>query len=184
MWTNEERRLVIRQETKKLLSVGYIREIQYLEWLANVVLVKKANGKWRMCVDFMDLNKACPKDSYPLPNIDALVDNVRIYGFKLEGGGGEFFKKSFRNLLSLEWKYFTNTDGNHPATYIHIMMMKKKHWIWGQILFKREGMMEEAQAHDRKSPSPSPNTSSSFTSSPTNRIYGPTKHHWMSSFCN
>jgi len=102
VWTNEERRLVIRQETKKLLSVGYIREIQYLEWLANVVLVKKANGKWRMCVDFMDLNKACPKDSYPLPNIDALVDNVRIYGFKLEGGGGELFKKSFRNLLSLE----------------------------------------------------------------------------------
>jgi len=44
--------------------------------LANVVLVKKANGKWRMCVDFTDLNKACPKDSYPLPNIDALVDSA------------------------------------------------------------------------------------------------------------
>ena len=46
----------------------------YPDWLANVVIVKKANGKWRMCVDFMDLNKACPKDSYPLPQIDALVD--------------------------------------------------------------------------------------------------------------
>jgi len=46
------------------------------EWLANIVLVKKANGKWRMCVDFTDLNKACPKDSYPLPNIDALVDSA------------------------------------------------------------------------------------------------------------
>jgi len=44
--------------------------------LANVVLVKKANGKWRMCVDFTDLNKACPKDSYPLPSIDALVDSA------------------------------------------------------------------------------------------------------------
>jgi len=73
---NEERRLVIREETQKLLSARHIREIQYLEWLANVVLVKKANGKWRMCVDFMDLNKACPKDSYPLPNIDALVDSA------------------------------------------------------------------------------------------------------------
>jgi len=41
-----------------------------------VVLVKKANGKWRMCVNFTDLNKACPKDSYPLPSIDALVDNA------------------------------------------------------------------------------------------------------------
>ena len=73
---NEERRLVIREETQKLLSAGHIREIQYPEWLANVVLVKKANGKWRMCVDFTDLNKACPKDSYPLPNIDALVDSA------------------------------------------------------------------------------------------------------------
>ena len=73
---NEETRQVIKEETKKLLSVGHIREIQYPEWLANVVLVKKANGKWRMCVDFTDLNKACPKDSYPLPSIDALVDSA------------------------------------------------------------------------------------------------------------
>jgi len=70
---NEERRQVIKEETKKLLSVGHI---QYPEWLANMVLVKKANGKWRMCVDFTDLNKACPKDSYPLPSIDALVDSA------------------------------------------------------------------------------------------------------------
>jgi len=73
---NEERYLVMKEETQKLLSAGHIREIQYPEWLANVVLVKKANGKWRMCVDFTDLNKACPKDSYPLPNIDALVDSA------------------------------------------------------------------------------------------------------------
>ncbi|XP_068486780.1 uncharacterized protein [Phaseolus vulgaris] len=73
---NEERRLVVREETQKLLSAGHIREIQYPEWLANVVLVKKANGKWRMCVDFTDLDKACPKDSYPLPSIDALVDSA------------------------------------------------------------------------------------------------------------
>jgi len=73
---NEERRLVVQEETKKLLSAGHIREIQYPEWLANVVLVKKSNGKWRMCVNFTDLNKACPKDSYPLPSIDALVDSA------------------------------------------------------------------------------------------------------------
>ena len=41
-----------------------------------MVMVKKANGKWRMCVDFMDLNRACPKDSYPLPRIDTLVDST------------------------------------------------------------------------------------------------------------
>ena len=48
----------------------------YPKWLANVVLVKKANGKWRMCVDFTDLNKACPKDNFPLPRIDQLVDST------------------------------------------------------------------------------------------------------------
>jgi len=58
------------------LNAGHIREIQYLEWLANVVLVKKASEKWRMCVDFIDLNKTCSKDSYPLPSIDTLVDSA------------------------------------------------------------------------------------------------------------
>ena len=61
---NEERFLDVKEEMQKLLSAGHIWEIQYPEWLANVVLVKKANEKWRMCVDFTDLNKACPKDSY------------------------------------------------------------------------------------------------------------------------
>lgn len=61
---------------KKLKEVGFIREITYTTWLANVVMVKKANGKWRMCTDYTDLNKASPKDSYPLPTIDALVDGA------------------------------------------------------------------------------------------------------------
>jgi len=73
---NEEKRQAIRDEMQKFLAAGHIKEIQYPEWLANVVLVKKSIGKWRMCVDFTDLNKACPKDSYPLPSIDALVDSA------------------------------------------------------------------------------------------------------------
>ena len=56
--------------------IGFIRQVYYLDWLANVVLMKKANGKWRMCVDFMDLNKAYPKDSFPLPRINQLVDST------------------------------------------------------------------------------------------------------------
>jgi hypothetical protein len=63
-----------RNKVKRLLSAGVIREVKYPEWLANTVMVKKANGKWRMCIDFTDLNKACPKDEFPLPRIDSLVD--------------------------------------------------------------------------------------------------------------
>ena len=48
--------------------------MEYPEWLANVVLVKKTNGKWRLCIDFTDVNRACPKDSFPLPRIDLIVD--------------------------------------------------------------------------------------------------------------
>jgi hypothetical protein len=63
-----------RNEVKRLLSASVIREVKYPEWLANTVMVKKAKGKWRMCVDFRYLNKACPKDEFPLPRIDSLVD--------------------------------------------------------------------------------------------------------------
>ena len=63
-------------EVNKLLTANFIREVHYPEWLANVVMVKKANGKWRMCVDFIDLNQAYPKDSFPLPRIDQLVDST------------------------------------------------------------------------------------------------------------
>jgi hypothetical protein len=65
---------VLENEVKRLLSACVIREVTYPEWLANTVMVKKANGKWRMCIDFTYLNKACPKDEFPLPRIDSLVD--------------------------------------------------------------------------------------------------------------
>jgi hypothetical protein len=59
-----------RNEVKRLLSVSIIREVTYPEWLANTVMVKKANGKWRVSIDFTDLNKACLKDEFPLLRID------------------------------------------------------------------------------------------------------------------
>ncbi|KAL0304077.1 UNVERIFIED_CONTAM: Retrovirus-related Pol polyprotein from transposon [Sesamum radiatum] len=71
-----ERNQIIQEEVQRLLSLGYVREVQYPEWISNVVLVPKTGGKWRMCVDFTDLNKACPKDSYPLPRIELLVDST------------------------------------------------------------------------------------------------------------
>jgi BarA-like signal transduction histidine kinase len=71
-----ERNAAVVEEVDKLLKAGFIKEVYYPEWLANVVMVKKSTGKWRICVDFTDLNKACPKDSYPLPRIDQRVDST------------------------------------------------------------------------------------------------------------
>lgn len=71
-----DRQEAISAELDKLLEAGFIREVDHPEWLANPVLVKKSNDKWRMCVDFTSLNVACPKDDFPLPRIDQLVDST------------------------------------------------------------------------------------------------------------
>ncbi|XP_074579125.1 uncharacterized protein LOC141835651 [Curcuma longa] len=71
-----EQNKVIPEEVQKLLKAGYIKEVHFPTWLSNVVLVPKPGNKWRVCVDFRDLNKACPKDCYPLPRIDQLVDST------------------------------------------------------------------------------------------------------------
>ena len=64
------------EEVEKLLTAGFIKEVFYPEWLANVVMVRKSNRKWRMCVDFIELNRDCLKDSFPLLKIDQLVDST------------------------------------------------------------------------------------------------------------
>ncbi|XP_071920755.1 uncharacterized protein [Coffea arabica] len=74
-----ERSKAILDEVDKLLPAKMIHEVQYPTWLSNPVMVKKDTGGWRMCVDFTDLNKACPKDCYPLPRIDTLVDSAMGY---------------------------------------------------------------------------------------------------------
>lgn len=74
-----KRQKIIDEEIAKLLDTDIIFEINYPEWLANVVLSRKQNGKWRVCIDYIDLNKACPKDFYPLPHIDQLIDATSGY---------------------------------------------------------------------------------------------------------
>ncbi|GFZ03434.1 hypothetical protein Acr_16g0000580 [Actinidia rufa] len=69
-----ERLKVIEDEVNKLIRANVVREAHYPDWLANVVVAPLKGGKWRVCVDFTDLNKACPKDSFPLPKIDLIVD--------------------------------------------------------------------------------------------------------------
>jgi hypothetical protein len=63
----------VKAEVRRLLDAGFIREVTYPEWLANVVMVKKKNGMWQMCIDF---NKCCPKDDFPLARIDQIIDSA------------------------------------------------------------------------------------------------------------
>ena len=69
-----DRHLVIQTEVDNLLQNGFIRAVKYPEWLANVVVVPKKGNKWRVCVDYTDLNDVCPKDSFPLSHIDQIVN--------------------------------------------------------------------------------------------------------------
>ncbi|KAL0435037.1 UNVERIFIED_CONTAM: Retrovirus-related Pol polyprotein from transposon [Sesamum radiatum] len=71
-----EKDKIIQAEVNKLMAAGHIEGIQFPEWLSNVVLVLKPRGKWRICIVFRDLNKACPKDFYPLHRIDQLVNST------------------------------------------------------------------------------------------------------------
>lgn len=69
-----ERREAANVEIEKLLRARFIRPVRYPTWLSNVIMVKKTDSTWRMCVDFTNLNKPCLKDNYPIPSMDHLVD--------------------------------------------------------------------------------------------------------------
>jgi hypothetical protein len=85
---DEAKRRAIGKEIHKLMAAGFIKDVFYPEWLAKPVLVKKKGGKWRMCVDYTGLNKACPKVPYPLPRIDERVRPAR-----------DFFHHTFWHVL-------------------------------------------------------------------------------------
>ena len=74
--SSKEHSDAVKDEVMKLKQAGAIKEVFYPEWLANIIVVKKKTGKWCVCVDFMDLNKACPKDPFSMPRIDQLVDDT------------------------------------------------------------------------------------------------------------
>ena len=77
---HKEDEVQIKQEIEKLLACGFIKPIKHPTWLANIVPVKKKNGQVRVCIDYRDLNKACPKDEFPLPNMDMLMDSTSSQG--------------------------------------------------------------------------------------------------------
>jgi len=109
----DEKRLAAKEEVEKLLSVGFIREARYATWLANVVMVTKLNDNWRMCIDYRNINSACPKDTYPLPNIDRLVDGAadhKIMSFLDAYFGYNQIRMHPRNK---EKTTFMTTDANY-----------------------------------------------------------------------
>jgi hypothetical protein len=73
---SDEKTEAAKVEVHCLLEANFIEPIAYPTWLANVVMVQKKSGKWHMCIDFTSLNKACPKDNFPLPRIDKIVDSA------------------------------------------------------------------------------------------------------------
>jgi phage FluMu protein gp41 len=73
---SEEKLKAVEAEVQRLQDAKVIREVKYPVWLANTLPVKKKNGKWRMCIDFTDLNKACKKDDFPLERVDKIIDDA------------------------------------------------------------------------------------------------------------
>jgi hypothetical protein len=73
---SDEKTEATKAEVHRLLEANFIEPVAYPTWLANVVMVQKKSGKWRMCIDFTSLNKACPKDNFSLPRIDKIVDSA------------------------------------------------------------------------------------------------------------
>ena len=71
--------LQVKEEVDKLHKVKFIKVVLYPQWVANIVPVIKKNGQVRICIDFWDLNRACPKDDFPLPHIDLIIDNTTSY---------------------------------------------------------------------------------------------------------
>lgn len=74
-----ERAEAINTEVRKLVAADILKEVYYPTWLANPVMIKKPDGGWRLCIDFTDLNKYCPKSCYPLPTIDIIVEAITGY---------------------------------------------------------------------------------------------------------
>nr|GEW56672.1 reverse transcriptase domain-containing protein [Tanacetum cinerariifolium] len=139
-----DRSTAIHKEVEELTRVGILREATHPKWVANLVMVKKSDGGWRICVDFTNINKACPKDCYPLPEIDWKVESLS--GFCLKcfldayiGRSSPFllrrrsllltkdallFKKRRSNILKPVDKVFNDQVRRNLEAYVDDMVIK------------------------------------------------------------
>ncbi|GKU99682.1 hypothetical protein SLEP1_g12491 [Rubroshorea leprosula] len=120
-----ERLKVIKEEVEKLLQAGFVRQVDYYEWVADPVLVKKANGKWRMFIDYTNLNQACPKDYYPMPNIDKLVKaasgNERLSLLDAYSGYHQNVGPTYKKMVTI---VFQAQIGRNLEVYVDDIVVK------------------------------------------------------------
>ena len=109
----------IKLEVQKLLKAGFIVEIECLSWLANIVPVKKKVSQIRICVDFRDLNKACPKDEFPLPNVDILVDAATNHERFSFTNGYSAYNQIFMDPTDAPKTTFRTPFGNYFYKVMH-----------------------------------------------------------------
>ena len=107
--------LKVKEEVMKQLSMGFIRVIDYHSWLTKIVLVRKANGKVWICVDYRDLNWACPKDDFPLPNFNLILDNTANHALKSFIDGFAYY-----NQIKM------HPDHKEVEVYVDDMIIKSK----------------------------------------------------------
>nr|GEW99420.1 reverse transcriptase domain-containing protein [Tanacetum cinerariifolium] len=94
----------IQAEVQKLVKAGIMREVSYHDWLSNPVMVKKHDGSWRLCVNFTDLNKAYPRDCYPLPEIDWKVESLWVYCYTKMPFGLKNAGATYQRLMDKAFK--------------------------------------------------------------------------------
>ena len=147
-------------EVNKLLVANFIREVHYPEWLANVVMVKKANEKWRMCVDFIDINQAYPKDSFPLPRIDQLVDSIARHKLLTFMDAFSGYNQIQMAKEDQEKTAFITSQGlycykvmpfglkNTGATYQKLVNQMFKKQIWRNVKVYVDGMLVKSKEEE------------------------------------
>nr|ABF97190.1 retrotransposon protein, putative, Ty3-gypsy subclass [Oryza sativa Japonica Group] len=137
----QDRKDAIKEELTKLLAAGFIKEVLHPDWLANPVLVRKKTGQWRMCVDYTDLKKSCPKDPFGLHRIDQVVDSTagcELLSFldcysgyhQIRLKESDYLKTSFITPFGA-YCYITMPFGlkNAGATYQRMIQRKLSHYF-------------------------------------------------------